>query len=271
MAGFPSESGVKDGLGTFARFNEPAGLALNPAKAVVDVADTANNALRAMTISTYEVTTLVPQNGGLVRPTSIAAAPAGDTLYVSGATATTTPQTPLETSARLVRVDVSDGTVEPINDVNAFLGDQTLGLAVNPEGTLLYVSDTSGGRLLVASVGVLAAAANGSSPQTFFVAGVQKLSENTEVPRTDLATPWDQTPVSRLPERRDAPGLLRCGSPTVYRRVRRVVIRPATVVPRLGRRQHTPSSQSRFASPPHPTRSLRSPRPVTILSLSLPP
>jgi sugar lactone lactonase YvrE len=110
VAGFPGESGMTDGVGTFARFHSPAGLALNPNNTVVFVADTANNAVRAMTISTSEVVTLVAQSAGLVRPASIAAAPAGDVLYVAAAAQTLLPGDALGPSApRLAQVTVSTG------------------------------------------------------------------------------------------------------------------------------------------------------------------
>jgi hypothetical protein len=77
------------------------------------------------------------------------------------------------------------GTVSPIAEVNGVLGDQTLGLTVNEQGTLLFISDTAGARLLVATVGAAAAAAGTSSPRAFFVAGMVAPAADVLVPRAD--------------------------------------------------------------------------------------
>jgi len=233
VAGFPADAGLTDGVGTLARFDEPAGLALSPDGTVVFIADAGNNAVRKMTVATSEVSTLVAAGAGLIRPGNVAAAPGGRWLYVAAVNIEVDTQVP---STRLVQVDVSNGAVSPIAAVSGVIADQTRGLAVNAEGTLLFLSDTLHGRLLVATVGAAAAAAGSESPRAFFIAGLPTLlagGQLNTVPRADagnaigvnasLAAPGG---LAALPGGR---GVLVADG--VHRRVRRAVVRPAILIP----------------------------------------
>jgi sugar lactone lactonase YvrE len=87
LAGSAGQPGQNDGLATSARFDVPAGLALDAARGLLYLADTGNQALRRYDLATKMVTTLAlaPAAGSpfsaLMRPTSLAMV--GDRLFVS--------------------------------------------------------------------------------------------------------------------------------------------------------------------------------------------
>jgi hypothetical protein len=83
LAGSPGESGATDGPGARARFDSPAGLALDRA-GMLYVADSGNGTIRRIT-PTGQVSTVVARGASvrLNRPTSVAIDSTG-TLYVTG-------------------------------------------------------------------------------------------------------------------------------------------------------------------------------------------
>jgi sugar lactone lactonase YvrE len=59
-----STDGSADGIGTNAQFSHPAGLALSPTDNIIYVADASNNRIRAISLSTTQVTTLAGSSAG---------------------------------------------------------------------------------------------------------------------------------------------------------------------------------------------------------------
>ncbi|HYU26444.1 MAG TPA: SMP-30/gluconolactonase/LRE family protein, partial [Thermoanaerobaculia bacterium] len=73
--------GFADGTGAQAQFKEPAGIAIDETRKIVYVADTSNNAIRAVTYD-GRVSTLVGAQAGLKKPLGLAVDSAG-TIYVA--------------------------------------------------------------------------------------------------------------------------------------------------------------------------------------------
>ena len=142
IAGMAGMSGNVDGVGTAARFSLPEGLAADGAGNLY-VADTINQAIRKVVVSTGEVTTIAGgllATGHFLAPHGIASDGA-DNLYVS------------DTDNRIIRkIALSTATVTTIIGVpgqrSVKLGalpaglNQPVGVAVSPEGGLFIVDNS---------------------------------------------------------------------------------------------------------------------------------
>lgn len=80
LAGKPNTAGATDGIGTNARFNDPADLATNSAGTLVFVANTYGNAIQRIDVATGAVVTMASL-GTNVRPSTISVTQDGNDLY----------------------------------------------------------------------------------------------------------------------------------------------------------------------------------------------
>ncbi|MBL9201349.1 MAG: immunoglobulin domain-containing protein [Opitutaceae bacterium] len=156
--------------GTLARFNEPQGLASDGTS--IYIADTLNNRIRKMNISTGAVTTLV--SSGLNNPSGVAVDGAGN-VYVA------------DWGSHVVRIYNSGGTLTTTVGISGTSGntDSTLALSTfsNPIGVavigsgasaIVYVADTGNNRIRRIDVAGLAV---------------------TSIVTTGLSNPWSITTV----------------------------------------------------------------------------
>lgn len=137
FAGSPGLSGTDDGVGAAVRFSSPKAVALD-GNDVLYVADTFNNAIRRMTISTADVSTVVDSMAGLSSPQGLAVD--GQYIYIA------------DTDHHVLRqVEKLTGTVSLLagqeQTSGASDGDGALATFFQPRGlaivgTHLYVCDT---------------------------------------------------------------------------------------------------------------------------------
>ncbi len=139
LAGVSGTSGVTDGTGTAARFNQPRGLALSPAGALL-VADSGNGLLRSIAPDTAAVATLAAAgpDAWLASPAAVATGTDG-TAYIA------------DTGNHLIKFLDTTGTTQILagsgvsgTDNGSLLEakfNAPAALAVSTSGTLLYVAD----------------------------------------------------------------------------------------------------------------------------------
>jgi sugar lactone lactonase YvrE len=148
LAGTPGTSGSADGLGSAARFLAPQGLAINAA-GLIFIADSGNNAIRAMTASGFVSTLAASASGGSIdgialssrfnSPQSVAADASGN-LYVADAQNSTIRKITLTGS-----VSVLAGTTGMAGSAD---GSGTNALFASPQGVAVdgagnvFVADT---------------------------------------------------------------------------------------------------------------------------------
>ena len=167
LAGTAGTPGSNNGTGTGARFNNPAGVAVNAAGTVVYVADQANNRIRAIDVSTGTVTTIAGTgvngsannaDGSLATfNTPVGLAVADDALYVAefggnrirkitltGLFPVTTVTGGVSGSA-IRRIDGGTGDVTTIAT-----GSNGVSIpdAIVANGNLVYVANTGGNNIL---------------------------------------------------------------------------------------------------------------------------
>lgn len=155
IAGADHHARWRDGVGTAARFNNPEGLAISPDGKTLYVADSRNNRIRKMDLASNAVGTIagrafpgsndgVGTSAGFNSPKGLAISPDGKTLYVS------------DTGNNMIRkLDVATGTVSTVAGKGALSWGsddgigiaasfrEPRGLAITPDGSILYVADTT--------------------------------------------------------------------------------------------------------------------------------
>ncbi|MDR0902019.1 MAG: DNRLRE domain-containing protein [Opitutaceae bacterium] len=145
LAGALDSPGAVDGRGVAAKFNTPAGLAAR--SGTLFVADSGNNSIRAVALSTAVVSTLVPGNISdaalrLSQPSAIATDSAGN-VYVA------------DTGNHVIR------KVSPSGEITTLAGAPGISGTANASGTLarfnapagIALRETGGGTLYVADTG----------------------------------------------------------------------------------------------------------------------
>lgn len=149
--------GFRDGFVSEARFNNPSGLAFDPDKNVLYIADTHNHAIRQVDLLTRQVTTLlgtgapadlVPgevlgTTGAIHSPTGIALS--GETLFIAMTGFNQIWTLDLRTlEARAIAGDASPRTLDhPEDPLEASL-DQPVDMAFDKEGALVILDRRSG-------------------------------------------------------------------------------------------------------------------------------
>ena len=152
FAGDPGGAGNTDGVGTFARFNNPIGMAVDSATNIY-VADEFNDTIRKIIrVGTNWVVTTLAGSARLAgtadgtnsfarfsQPTGVAADAAGN-LYVADQTSCTIRKvTPAGVVTTLAGLAGSFSSVNGSNSVARF--NRPAGVAVDPTGTKIYVAD----------------------------------------------------------------------------------------------------------------------------------
>ena len=154
VAGVNHHGRWRDGVGTAARFNNPEGLAISPDGKTLFIADSRNNRIRKMDLGTNAVSTVagrafpgsndgVGTGAGFYAPKAVAVSPDGKTLYVS------------DSGNNMIRkIGLTTGTVSTVAGKGALASGsddgvgaaasfrEPRGLAITPDGSILYVADT---------------------------------------------------------------------------------------------------------------------------------
>jgi sugar lactone lactonase YvrE len=200
LAGTAGAGGSADGMGTAARFNHPAGMAVDGAGNVY-VADTDNNSVRKIT-SVGVVSTLATGFNG---PSGIAADTAGNVYVADTLNDTLRRITPAGAVGVVAGMAGSSGSADGTGSAARFHGPQ--GLAIDASGNL-YVADTNNDtiRKVVLSSGAVTTVAGqagasgsadgtGSQARFFFPSGVAiDTAGNLFVADTDNSTVREITP-----------------------------------------------------------------------------
>ena len=153
LAGLSGTSGSADGLGTTARFNNPASLALNTAGTKLYVVETVNNTIRVIDIATTAVTTLAGTAGmagtangtgaaaRFTQPKGLALNAAGTILYVADTNNHTIRAVNTTTGAvtTLAGLAGTAGTTNGTGSGARF--SQPTSVALSPNGAVLYVGE----------------------------------------------------------------------------------------------------------------------------------
>jgi len=191
--------GAGDGIGTAAAFNNPRGITTDGT--YLYVADTGNNAIRKILISTGDVSTIVPGSAGFLQPAGITFD--GTNLYVSDtghnriaqvttagtglnllfATGLNAPQGITFDGTNFYVADTAKSNISMVTTVGAvttFAGTGTAGnvdatgtaaafsspQGITTDGTYLYVADTGNHtirKILISSVAVTTIAGTGTA------------------------------------------------------------------------------------------------------------
>ena len=154
IAGVNHHARFRDGNGTAARFNNPEGLAISSDGKTLYIADSRNNRIRKMDLSSGAVTTLAGRafpgsndgtggSAGFYGPRAVALTPDGKTLYIS------------DSGNNMIRkLDVATGAVTTVAGKGALapgmddgIGGAASfrdprGIALSSDGSVLYVADT---------------------------------------------------------------------------------------------------------------------------------
>ncbi len=137
VAGQALTSGLVDNAtGTSARFNNPAGLAADATS--IYIADSANNAIRKLTIATGAVSTLI--STGLSSPGGVAVDGAGKVYVADSGNHVIRRYSAAGALEATFGVASTSGLVNGTLATSRFSSPQ--GIAVNAAGTLIYVADT---------------------------------------------------------------------------------------------------------------------------------
>ena len=80
LAGKPNKKGDEDGVGTDARFDDPADIATNVDGTTLFIANTDENQIKRMDVASRQVVTMV-NLGSSIRPSTIAVTPDGSEVY----------------------------------------------------------------------------------------------------------------------------------------------------------------------------------------------
>jgi len=154
-AGRPGEhTGLRDGVGSAARFNRPYGMATDAAGTMVYVADREENTIRSIVVATQTVSTLAGQHGveGLTdgigtaarlrRPTDVACDASGATVYVADSWNNVLRAINTATQAvSTVAGAASAGTADGVGSAARFHTDS--GVAADASGAVVFVADTA--------------------------------------------------------------------------------------------------------------------------------
>ena len=124
-------------------FNNPTGLAVDSANGIVYVADTSNRAVRSINLTSGAVATLVKNGVGSTAATFL---PTAVTVDGNGVVYVADGQNNLLYS-------ISGNTLVPVSTGGTVLSYPT-GLAVDPTGATLYVSDSNNGKVYMVTGGV---------------------------------------------------------------------------------------------------------------------
>ena len=174
-------AGWADGTGAAAKFNQPQGLALGPSGTILYVADTANNRIRAITISTGATTTLAGEGAAAFldgagaaakfnAPTGVAVGTSGTILYVADTANHRIRAITISTGATTTLA--GDGTAAFLDGTGAaakFNGPR--GVAVGTSGTTLYVADTANHRIRAITISTGATTTLAGAGTAFFEDG----------------------------------------------------------------------------------------------------
>jgi YVTN family beta-propeller protein len=152
-----STNGFQDGNAATARFQYPTGVAISPSGTEVYIADTGNERIRAIDLTTNRVRTIAGNGTGgfqdgnaataqFYSPFGIAVSPSGTKVYVADTG-----------NSRIRTIDLTTDRVSTIagngtrgfRDGNATTAqfDYPRSVAVNPSGTKIYVADESNNRI----------------------------------------------------------------------------------------------------------------------------
>ncbi len=140
LAGSPPSAGYRNGVGTAARFNTPAGVAVDSSGNVY-VADAGNNTIRKIT-SAGEVSTLAGTDAGFNNPTGLAEDSSGNVLYVADTGNHTIRKIIISTGlvSTLAGTAGESGSADGTGPAARF--NSPAGVAVDSSGNVLYVADT---------------------------------------------------------------------------------------------------------------------------------
>ena len=154
IAGANHHARWRDGNGTAARFNNPEGIVVSPDGKTLYIADSRDNRIRKMDLSTSAVSTIagrsfpgsndgVGDRAGLYAPKGIAISPDGKTLYFS------------DSGNNMIRkIDLATNTVSTVAGKGALAAgmddgigiaasfEDPRGLAITSDGSILFVADT---------------------------------------------------------------------------------------------------------------------------------
>jgi len=149
-------SGFSNGLGTYAKFSYPTDVVFDENSSYVLIADSGNNRIRKMVLSTTEVTTFSGTSvQGFVdgsstsarfnKPRGLALAPDGNTLYIADSGNHAVRAISMDGSVRTVAGSGMVGSADGTGTNSTFHFPS--GITSTPDGNTLLVSDTWNNRI----------------------------------------------------------------------------------------------------------------------------